>query len=83
MSVVVSGLPNAFAREVSGVRCTGPLMPEDVEAIHEGMAKSGALTIENMDRLPGRGQRHRGPGVRPSQSAEVAFTSWSATCTSR
>jgi alpha-ketoglutarate-dependent 2,4-dichlorophenoxyacetate dioxygenase len=47
MSVVVSALPNAFAGEVSGVRCTEPLMPEDVEALHEGMARHGVLVFRD------------------------------------
>ncbi len=64
---------NSFTRPSPLVR------PPSIAAQAEA---SPALTVENMDRLPWRGQRHRAPGVRPSQSAEVAF-SWSATCTSR
>jgi alpha-ketoglutarate-dependent 2,4-dichlorophenoxyacetate dioxygenase len=44
---VVSALPNAFAGEVFGVRCTEPLTPEDVDAIHEGMARYAVLVFRD------------------------------------
>jgi alpha-ketoglutarate-dependent 2,4-dichlorophenoxyacetate dioxygenase len=47
MSVVVSALPNAFAGEASGVRCAEALTPEDVDAIHEGMAKHAVLVFRD------------------------------------
>ncbi|MBV9908155.1 MAG: TauD/TfdA family dioxygenase, partial [Hyphomicrobiales bacterium] len=47
MSVVVSAVPNAFAGEVSGVRCAEPLTPEDIDAIHEGMARHAVLVFRD------------------------------------
>jgi alpha-ketoglutarate-dependent 2,4-dichlorophenoxyacetate dioxygenase len=47
MSVVVSALPNAFAGEACGVRCAEALTPEDVDAIHEGMAKHAVLVFRD------------------------------------
>ena len=45
MSVVINALPNAFAGEVSGVRCAEPLAPEDIAAIREGMARHAVLVF--------------------------------------
>src|ERR1700744_3111444 len=47
MSVVVSAVPNAFAGEVSGVHCAEPLTPEDIDAIHEGMARHAVLVFRD------------------------------------
>ncbi len=47
MSVVVSALPRAFAGEVSGVRCSEPVTPEDVAAIREGMDKHAVLVFRD------------------------------------
>jgi alpha-ketoglutarate-dependent 2,4-dichlorophenoxyacetate dioxygenase len=47
MSVVVSALPNTFAAEASGIRCTEPLTPEDVAAIDEGLARLAVLVFRD------------------------------------
>jgi alpha-ketoglutarate-dependent 2,4-dichlorophenoxyacetate dioxygenase len=47
MSVVVSALPRAFAGEVSGVRCSERVTPEDVAAVREGMDKHAVLVFRD------------------------------------
>jgi alpha-ketoglutarate-dependent 2,4-dichlorophenoxyacetate dioxygenase len=47
MSVVISPLSNAFAGEASAVDCAKPLDANDVDAIHNGMARHAVLVFRD------------------------------------